>query len=80
MQILANAKYYLNYLYFNRGDTKIREYFSSNEYNNAIKELSEEGYHKIYLEFQDPVKIYSNQYPLNTEETLFISQVRNKFK
>ena len=80
MQILANAKYYLNYLYFNRGDTKIREYFSSNEYNNAIKELSEEGYHKIYLEFQDPVKIYSNQYHLNTEETLFISQVRNKFK
>ena len=43
MSILANAKYYMNYLYFYRGDTKIREYFTSDEYNRAIKELEEEG-------------------------------------
>ena len=79
MKILANAKYYLNYLYFNRGDSIIRDYFSSNQYNNAIKELAEEGYLQTYLIFKDLVKIYSDQYPLNNEESLFISEVKNKF-
>ena len=79
MKIFANIKYYLNYFYFNRGDTKIREYFSSNEYNNAIKELTEEGYFPMYLEFQDLVTIYSNLYPLNSEESLYITQVKKKF-
>ena len=79
MKIFSNIKYYLNYFYFNRGDTKIREYFSSNEYNNAIKELTEEGYFQMYLIFQDLVKIYSNLYPLNSEESLYISQVEKKF-
>ena len=79
MKIFSAIKYYLNYFYFNRGDTKIREYFSSNEYNNAIKELTEEGYFPMYLEFQDLVTIYSNLYPLNSEESLYITQVKKKF-
>ena len=49
MKILTNARYYLNYLYFNRGDVKIRSYFSTDEYNKAVKELAEEGYLAMLL-------------------------------
>jgi hypothetical protein len=79
MSILANVKYYLNYLYFNREDTKIRDYFTSNEYYRAIKELAEEGYLAMFLKFQSLAKIYSSIYPINTEESLFISQVENNY-
>ena len=68
MKILTNARYYLNYLYFNRGDAKIRAYFSTDEYNKAVKELAEEGYLTMLLEFQTLVKNYANIYPLNEEE------------
>ena len=80
MKILTNARYYLNYLYFNRGDAKIRAYFSTDEYNKAVKELAEEGYLAMLLEFQTLVKNYANIYPLNTEESSFITQVENKYK
>ena len=33
----------------------------------------------MFLKFQALVRIYSNIYPLNTEESLFISQVENEF-
>ena len=79
MSILANVKYYLKYLYFNRGNTKIRDYFTLNEYYRAIKELAEEGYLAMFFKFQALAKIYSSIYPINTEESLFISQVENKY-
>lgn len=79
MSILANVKYYINYLYFYRRDTKIREYFTSDEYNRAIKELAEEGYSAMFLKFQALARFYSSIYPINTEESLFISQVENEY-
>ena len=33
----------------------------------------------MYLKFQALVRIYSSMYPINTEESLFISQVENEF-
>ena len=57
---------------FYRRDTKIRDYFISNEYNKTIKKLSKEGYSAMFLKFKTLTKIYSNIYPINTEESLFI--------
>ena len=79
MSILSNVKYYLNYLNFAREDTEIKNYFTSNETNKAIKELIEEGYSQFYIEFEELVESYSLLYPLNKQENTFIKNIRNKF-
>ena len=33
----------------------------------------------MFLKFKTLTKIYSNIYPINTEESLFISQVENEY-
>ena len=79
MSILSNVKYYLNYLNFARGDTEIKNYFTSNETNKAIKVLIEEGYSQFYIKFEELVESYSLLYPLNKQENTFIKNIRNKF-
>ena len=78
MNFLSKASYYLKYLYFNRGDTAIIEYFSSNEFNLAIKELTEEGYTQVNEIFNDLAKAYSLTTPLNKEESDFIDNINIK--
>jgi len=68
----------LNYLNILRGDNTIRNYFSSNENYQAIKELTEEGYPQFYDKFCEIVESYSNLYPLNTSELRFIEKVKRK--
>ena len=65
MSIFSNVKYYFNYFNFTRGDYQIKNYFSSNETNKAIKELIEEGYSQFYIKFEELVESYSFLYPLN---------------
>ena len=78
MNILSNMKYYLNYLNFNRGDNQIKEYFSSNEFNNAIKELTEEGYVQFLEKFNEICNSYSSLCPLNRQETNFIEGIKSR--
>ena len=79
MSIFSNAKYYFNYFNFTRGDNQIKNYFSSNETNKAIKELIEEGYSQFYIKFEELVESYSLLYPLNKQEDSFLKNIRNKF-
>ena len=79
MSIFSNVKYYFNYFNFTRGDNQIKNYFSSNETNKAIKELIEEGYSQFYIKFEELVESYSLLYPLNKQEDSFIKNIRNKF-
>ena len=76
--MFSNIKYYLNYLYFNRGDSEIRNYFSSNETNQAIKELIEEGYNQFLPKFTDLINQYTLIYPLNRQEAIFIEAIKVK--
>jgi len=78
MRALSNLGYYLNYLNILRGDNTIRNYFSSNENYQAIKELTEEGYPQFYDEFCQIVESYSNLYPLNTSKLRFIKKIEKK--
>ena len=78
MRALSNLRYYLNYLNILRGDNTIRNYFSSNESYQAIKELTEEGYPQFYDKFWEIVESYSNLYPLNTSELRFIKKIKRK--
>ena len=78
MSIFSNIKYYVNYFYFNRGETEIRNYFSSNETNQAIKELSEEGYNQFLPKFTDLINQYTLIYPLNRQEAIFIEAIKVK--
>ena len=78
MSFLSKASYYLKYLYFNRGDKAIIEYFSSNEFNLAIKELTQEGYYQVNEIFNDLAKAYSFTTPLNKEESDFINNINIK--
>ena len=78
MRALSNLRYYLNYLNILRGDNTIRNYFSSNESYQAIKELTEEGYPQFYDKFYEIVESYSNLYPLNTSELRFIEKIEKK--
>ena len=78
MNFLSTANYYLKYLFFNRGDKTINEYFSSNEFNLAIKDLTQEGYYQVNEIFNDLVKAYSLTIPLNKEESDFINNIKIK--
>ena len=72
MNFLSKMKYYLNYFNFYRGDEQIKNYFSSNQYYNAVKELTEEGYFQFLIKFNEIANSYSLLYPLNREEDIFI--------
>ena len=78
MNFLSKASYYLKYLYFNRGDRAIIEYFSSNEFNLAIKDLAQEGFYQVNDIFNDLAKAYSLTTPLNKEESDFINNINRK--
>ena len=78
MSIFSNIKYYVNYFYFNRGETEIKNYFSSNEINQAIKELIEEGYTQFMSKFIELINQYTLIYPLNRQETIFIEAIKGK--
>ena len=78
MSFLSKASYYLKYLYFNRGDRAIIEYFSSNEFNLAIKDLAQEGFYQVNDIFNDLAKTYSLTTPLNKEESDFINNINRK--
>ena len=78
MSIWSNIKYYLNYLNFNRGDNLIKDYFSSDEYYNAIKELTEEGYVQFLEKFNEICNTYSYIYPLNRQEVNLIESIKSK--
>ena len=78
MNFLSKASYYLKYLYFNRGDRAIIEYFSSNEFNLAIKDLAQEGFYQVNDIFNDLAKAYSLTTPLNKEESDFIDNINKK--
>ena len=52
MNFLSKMKYYLNYFNFYRGDEQIKNYFSSNQYYKAVKELTEEGYFQFLTKFK----------------------------
>ena len=80
MSFLSKASYYLKYLYFNRGDKAIIEYFSSNEFNLAIKDLAQEGFYQVNDIFNDLAKAYSLTTPLNKEESDFINNINIKCK
>ena len=79
MNFLSAASYYLQYFYFNRGDSKILQYFSSNEFNAAIKELTQEGYLKARETFIELARTYSLTTPLNKEESEFINDVKIEY-
>ena len=78
MNFFSKASYYLKYLYFNRGDRAIIEYFSSNEFNLAIKDLAQEGFYQVNDIFNDLAKAYSLTTPLNKEESDFIDNINRK--
>ena len=69
-----NVISYFNYFLANfRGNSQIIEYFKS-PYNNAILELSKEGY-GFLDEFRRLVNIYTNNYSLSNSELAFVLEV-----
>ena len=78
MKVLSNVRYYFNYLNILRGQNTITNYFSLNETYKAIKEFTEEGYPQFYNKFCEIVQSYSDLYPLNTSELIFIENVKSK--
>ena len=78
MSLFSKMNYYLNYLNFYRGDNQIKSYFSSNPYNKAIKELTEEGFVEFREKFEQLVDSFSLQYPLNSQEMKFIKNIQRK--
>ena len=78
MYLYSLASYYLQYLNFNRGESKINEYFSSNEFNKAIKDLTQEGYSQVNEIFNDLANAYALTTPLNKEESNFINNINRR--
>lgn len=79
MKIWTHVSYYLKYLNFTRGDSKIAAFFQDDEYNRAIKELIEEGYYQIYDKFIELINTYIYSNPLNQKEEFFINEIKGKF-
>ena len=70
-------EYVLSFFPSYRGNTKIKEYFSS-PYNHAISKLTEEGY-ELNKEFKSLCNTYKMIYTLNKDESLFIDQITTEY-
>ena len=78
MRLFNNAAYYLKYFSFFRGDKSIKEYFSSDDFKEAIKDLASEGYYQVSENFDELVETYSLSTPLNKAEENFVNHINKK--
>lgn len=78
MRLFNNTAYYLKYFSFFRGDKSIKEYFSSDDFKEAIKDLASEGYYQVSENFDELVETYSLSTPLNKAEENFVNHINKK--